>query len=69
MAHILYVDDEPALPATAIGRLLDVRGNVIWTPYRLVDSGGELLWGERRNQSGNSGDAWRFQFAVTYRFN
>jgi hypothetical protein len=40
---------------------------VIWTPYRLVDLGGELLWGERTNKDGSRGDAWRFQFAVTYR--
>jgi hypothetical protein len=62
-----YVEDDAALPATAIDRLMDVRGNVVWTPYRLVDIGGELLWGERRNKNGASGDAWRFQFAVIYR--
>jgi DcaP outer membrane protein len=62
-----YVEDDAALPSTAIDRLMDVRGNLIWTPYRLVDIGGELLWGERRNKNGASGDAWRFQFAVIYR--
>jgi hypothetical protein len=61
------VADNAALGATAIDRLMDVRGNLIWTPYRLVDIGGELLWGERRNKNGASGDAWRFQFAVIYR--
>ncbi len=64
-----YVDDHSGLPSTAIDRLVDVRGNVIWTPYRLVDIGGELLWGERRNKNGTSGDAWRFQFAIIYRLN
>jgi hypothetical protein len=64
-----YVDDDAALPSTTIDRLMDVRGNVIWTPYRLVDIGAELLWGERRNKNGASGDAWRFQFAVIYRLN
>jgi hypothetical protein len=64
-----YVEDDAALPSTAIDRLMDVRGNVIWTPYRLVDIGGEVLWGERRNKNGASGDAWRFQFAVIYRLN
>jgi hypothetical protein len=62
-----YVEDDAALPSTAIDRLMDIRGNVVWTPYRLVDIGGELLWGERRNKNGASGDAWRFQFAVIYR--
>jgi hypothetical protein len=64
-----YVEDDAALSSTTIDRLMDVRGNIIWTPYRLVDIGGELLWGERRNKSGDSGDAWRFQFAVIYRLN
>ena len=53
----------------AIDRLMDVRGNVIWSPYRLVDIGAELLWGERRNKDGSSGDTWRAQFAVIYRLN
>jgi hypothetical protein len=64
-----FVDDDAALAPGAINRLMDVRGNVIWTPYRLVDFGGEVLWGERRNQDGTSGDAWRFQFAIIYRLN
>jgi len=64
-----FVEDDVLLPSTAIDRLMDIRGNVIWTPYRLVDIGGELLWGERRNKNGASGDAWRFQFAVIYRLN
>ena len=62
-----FVDDNGSLPSTAIERLMDVRANVIWTPYRLVDVGGEVLWGERRNQNGTSGEAWRVQFAIIYR--
>jgi hypothetical protein len=64
-----HAGDHAALPSTAIDRLMDLRGNVIWTPYRLVDVGGELLWGQRRNKSGDRGDAWRFQFAIIYRLN
>lgn len=62
-----YVEDDAALPSSAIDRLMDLRGNVIWTPYRLVDIGAEVLWGERRNKSGATGDAIRFQFAIIYR--
>ncbi len=47
----------------------DVRGNLIWTPYHLVDIGGEVLWGQRDNQNGTSGDAWRGQFAMIFHFN
>jgi hypothetical protein len=63
------VEDDAGLPTTTIDRLSDARGNIVWTPYRLVDIGGELLWGRRRNKDGTSGDAWRFQFAVIYRLN
>lgn len=62
-----FVGDNAALSSTQIDRLMDLRGNLIWTPYRLVDIGGEVLWGERRNRDGASGDALRFQFAVIYR--
>jgi hypothetical protein len=61
------VEDDPALPAGAIERTQDLRGNVVWTPFRLVDIGGELLWGRRANQDGTRGDAWRFQFATIFR--
>lgn len=37
---------------SAIDGTADVRGNLIWTPYHLVDIGGEVLWGERDNQNG-----------------
>lgn len=63
------VGNHALLPGTAVDRLMDVRGNVIWSPYRLVDIGAELLWGERRNKDGSSGDTWRAQFAVIYRLN
>jgi hypothetical protein len=63
------VDDNASLASSTIDRLKDARANVIWTPYRLVDVGGEVLWGERRNKNGATGDAWRLQFAVIYRLN
>jgi hypothetical protein len=68
-ASATYVEDDEALAPTAIGRLTDLRANVIWTPYRLVDIGGEVLWGQRRNRDGARGDAVRLQFAVIYRLN
>jgi len=64
-----FVKDTPGLSSTAIDRLLDARFTVFYTPYRLVDFAGEVLWGERRNKDGSSGDAWRFQFAIIYRLN
>ncbi len=61
------VEDDAALSGTTIDRTQDVRVNLFWTPYRLVDFAGELLWGERANKNGSNGEAWRFQFAAIYR--
>jgi hypothetical protein len=61
------VEDANALAASAIDRLQDFRLNLIHTPYRLVDVGGEVLWGRRANKDGTAGDSWRFQVAVIYR--
>jgi hypothetical protein len=61
------VEDAPGLPAGTVDRLQDFRCNLFWTPYRLVDFAGELMWGERSNKNGSKGDAWRFQFAAIYR--
>jgi hypothetical protein len=63
------VEGIPAEAGTAIEGTTDVRGNLIWTPYHLVDIGGEVLWGRRENQNGTSGDAWRGQFALIFHFN
>jgi hypothetical protein len=63
------VDDEPGLTPSTIERLMDVRVNLFYTPYRQVDFAGELLWGERRNQDSSSGDAWRLTFATIFRLN
>lgn len=63
------VHDGTGLAAGAIDRVQDVRASLWYTPYRLVDFAGELLWGRRSNQDGSRGDAWRFQFAAIYRLN
>ena len=43
--------------------------NLIWSPFRLVSTGVEFLYGKRRNKDGAEGEANRLQFAVTYYFN
>jgi hypothetical protein len=43
-------------------------GNIIWSPYKDVDLGCELLWGNRHNKSRAKGEAARFQFTTTLRF-
>ena len=47
----------------------DFRANLIWSPYSLVDIGGELLWGRRQNADGSKGEAWRAQFALIFHYN
>jgi len=61
------LEDHDALSGATIERTQDFRVNLLWSPYRLVDIGGELLWGRRDNQDGSYGDNWRFQFTTIYR--
>jgi hypothetical protein len=61
------LEDNAALSGATIERTQDFRVNLLWSPYRLVDIGGELLWGRRDNQDGSHGDNWRFQFTTIYR--
>ena len=42
--------------------------NLIFYPVKNVLLGGELLWGQRENNNGNSGDDTRFQFSAKYSF-
>lgn len=63
------VDDHTGLGGGVIERTQDLRMTLVYTPYPLVDVGGEVLWGRRDNQDGSHGDAWRLQFAVIYRLN
>src|SRR5690606_5825047 len=63
------VDGHTGLGGGVIERTQDLRMTLVYTPYPLVDVGGEVLWGRRDNQDGSHGDAWRLQFAVIYRLN
>ena len=44
------------------------RLNLLFYPVKNVMLGGELLWGRRENNNGNSGDDTRFQFSAKYSF-
>ena len=43
-------------------------GNVIWSPTPRIDSGGELLWGQREDKDGAKSDASQLQPSAKYRF-
>jgi hypothetical protein len=61
------LESHAALSGATIERTQDFRVNLLVSPYRLVDVGGELLWGRRDNQDGSHGDNWRLQFTTIYR--
>ncbi len=61
------LDDDSRLAPSMIKETKDARFNVIWAAYRKVDIGGEMLWGERKNQDGATGEAWRLQFSMIYK--
>jgi hypothetical protein len=42
--------------------------NLLWTPVSSVMMGGEVLWGDRKDNDGLSGNDVRFQFTVKYNF-
>jgi hypothetical protein len=42
--------------------------NLLWRPVKNVMTGVELLWGQRKNHDGTSGDDSRLQFTVQYKF-
>ena len=53
----------------AIRRAKSFHINLIWFPYKLVSTGGEVMWGERVNKDGARGEAWRLQYMVKFKFN
>jgi hypothetical protein len=63
------LDDDDGLAAGALRRIEDVRANLVWSPYKLVEYGMEVLWGRRTNQDGSTGEAWRVQASFIYHLN
>ncbi|MEE4186783.1 MAG: DcaP family trimeric outer membrane transporter [Gammaproteobacteria bacterium] len=61
------VDNIQSQPGTAIESSKSVHANLIYTPTPLLLIGGEFMWGEREDFSGDSGDATRFQFTIRYK--
>jgi hypothetical protein len=54
--------------ATTFHKAQYASGNLLWYPAKNVMIGGELLWGKRIDNAGQSGDDVRFQFSVKYDF-
>ena len=60
------LDDLQGQPDTAIQSSTSMHVNLMYTPNRLIMIGGELMWGERENFDGATGDATRLQLSVRY---
>jgi hypothetical protein len=63
------LSDSDGLPGADLRRIQDVRANLVWSPFKLVEYGAEVLWGSRENQDGSSGEAWRVQASLIYHLN
>jgi hypothetical protein len=63
------LSDGDGLPGGALRRIQDVRANLVWSPYKLVEYGMEVLWGQRDDQDGGTGQAWRVQASFIYHLN
>ena len=63
------LDNAEAQAASVVKSTQDFRVNLIYTPYALFDVASEVLWGRRENKDGSSGEAWRGQLALIFRFN
>ncbi len=66
---IAVIDNEPSQPADAIKTARSVHVNLVYSPNRLLDIGGELMWGERENFDKAKGQATRLQVSIKYKFN
>ncbi len=67
--HWTELDNSRFQPDTAIHRAGSAHLNLVWFPYKLASTGVEIMWGERVNKDGLSGDAWRFMWIAKYKFN
>ena len=55
-----------ALTAYRTGQYASV--NLLWTPDKHLLFGAELLWGQRKDKDGATGDDTRLQFTAHYSF-
>ena len=55
-------------PDDTLDRTLYGAVNLIWSPAKQMDIGGEYLWGHRKNKNGGDEGANRIQCSVKYKF-
>ena len=62
------VDNRSVQPGDALDRTLYVAVNLVWSPIKQMDIGGEYLWGQRKNKNDDDGEANRIQFSAKFNF-
>jgi hypothetical protein len=67
-ASMAEVDNDPDQSATAVNSARSIHANVAYTPTPRFLAGAELMWGERENNDGSTGDATRLQLSLQYNF-
>jgi hypothetical protein len=50
----------------SLERSMYFAGNLVWSPIKQMDIGGEYLWGQRDNKNGAVGTARRIQLSTKY---
>jgi hypothetical protein len=61
------VDNVDSQPGSAIKSATSFHANLMYKPNRLIMIGGELMWGEREDFDGSTGDATRLQVSIQYK--
>ena len=64
----MHVDDPAVLPADTYQDGKYISANLIWLPFERMGIGTEVLFGERENKDGQTGEAVRIQTAMQYKF-
>ena len=64
----MHVDDPAVLPGDTYQDGKYVTANLIWLPFERMGIGTEVLFGERENKDGQTGEAVRIQTALQYKF-
>ncbi len=68
------IDNQPSQPTSAYHLTERVSANLIWSPTKNIDLGGEFLWGRRTNNGADplngvdNGTATQLQLEALYRF-
>jgi len=65
---VVEVDNPGFVTGDAYKRTLRFSANLMWTPTPRIDLGAEYLWGNRKNEDGENGEANQIQVAARYRF-